>query len=69
MTDQDLIRSLGGPTEVAKRLGYDKKPGGVQRVHNWLSRGIPAKVKLEHADLFLRPAHREQEPIATTHDS
>lgn len=56
MTDQDLIRHLGGPAKLAQLLGYDKRAGGVQRVHNWVSRGIPAKVKLEHADIFLRPA-------------
>lgn len=56
MTDRDLIRQLGGPAKLAQLLGYDKRSGGVQRVHNWVSRGIPAKVKLERADIFLRPA-------------
>lgn len=50
--DRKLIEDLGGPTKVAELLGYEKY-GGVQRVHNWLSRGIPAKVKVEHPDLFL----------------
>ena len=26
---------------------------GVQRVHNWKSRGIPAEVKLSRPDLFM----------------
>lgn len=54
MTDQELITELGGPAKVAEMLGYDKSAGGVQRVQNWMSRGIPAKVKLERPDLFLR---------------
>ena len=51
--DKQLIQSLGGPANVAKTLGYDKL-GGVQRVNNWMSRGIPSKVKLEHPEIFLR---------------
>lgn len=52
MNDAELIQSLGGPAKVADLLGIDKN-GGVQRVFNWLSRGIPPKVKLERPDLFL----------------
>lgn len=58
MTDNDLIRALGGPTKVAELLGYDKAKGGVQRVQNWLERGIPAKVKLDHPHIFLRAQHQ-----------
>lgn len=50
--DAKLIESLGGPSKVAELLGYDKD-GGVQRVHNWIERGIPPKVKLEHPEIFL----------------
>lgn len=50
-TDQELIANLGGPTKLAERLGY-AKAGGAQRVQNWMTRGIPAKVKLDHPDLF-----------------
>lgn len=53
MTDSELIRMLGGPTKVAEMLGYDKAKGGVQRVQNWIERGIPPRVKLDHPDLFL----------------
>lgn len=52
MTDADIIRDLGGPTKVAELLGYDKA-GGAQRVHNWLDRGIPYRVKVERPDLFM----------------
>ena len=50
--DAALIDVLGGPAKLAELLGYDKQQGGVQRVHNWRARGIPAKVKLERPDLF-----------------
>ena len=55
MDDKTIINSLGGPTKVALLLGLDPKNGGVQRVQNWLTRGIPAAVKIKHPDLFLRP--------------
>jgi len=47
-----LIESLGGPTELAKLLGYDIRKGGAQRVANWQRRGIPAEVRLERPDIF-----------------
>lgn len=53
MNDADLIKALGGPTKVAELLGYDKANGGVQRVQNWLTRGIPAQVKVDHPRIFL----------------
>lgn len=52
-TDTELIERLGGPAKLAERLGYDKRAGGIQRVQNWLTRGIPAKVKLQHPEVFL----------------
>lgn len=53
MNDSDLIKHLGGPAKLAERLGYDKE-GGVQRVQNWITRGIPPKVKLEFPQIFLK---------------
>lgn len=55
MTDKDIIVNLGGPAVVAVSLGYDKKKGGVQRVQNWMARGIPPKVRLENPHLFPMP--------------
>lgn len=52
MTDTEIINDLGGPTKVAALLGMDK-PGSVQRVQNWLTRGIPAQVKVDYPHLFL----------------
>lgn len=53
MEDKHRIYELGGPAKVAELLGLDKTRGGVQRVHNWTVRGIPAKEKLARPDLFL----------------
>lgn len=52
--DAKLISELGGPARLADELGFDRRAGGVQRVSNWLHRGIPPKVKLSRPDLFLR---------------
>ena len=52
MNDAERIAMLGGPAKVAKLLGLDAE-GGTQRVHNWIARGIPPRVKLERPDLFL----------------
>lgn len=50
--DRAVIESLGGPAEVARKLGLDPNKGGVQRVQNWMTRGIPARVRLNHLDVF-----------------
>lgn len=50
--DRKLIEDLGGPSKVAELLHFPKQ-GGAQRVQNWLTRGIPAKVKVEHPELFM----------------
>ena len=67
MTDSQIIQNLGGATAVAKRLGFDL-PDGARRVHNWIARGIPARVKLENSRLFnskqaKTPASRAQAAI------
>lgn len=50
--DAELIDNLGGPTKVAEMMGFDLHKGGVQRVTNWKSRGIPSLVRLNRPDLF-----------------
>lgn len=50
--DADIIARLGGPAKVAELLQIDKR-GGVQRVQNWLTRGIPSAVKVKHPALFM----------------
>ena len=52
--DQQIIEDLGGVTKVAKLLKYDLEKGGIQRVSNWMKRGIPAQVKVDHPKLFLK---------------
>lgn len=61
--DSQLIDSLGGPAKVAELLGFDKSDGGIQRVHNWRTRGIPAKVKVDHPDIFM-PERPRRKPSA-----
>jgi hypothetical protein len=51
--DKQLIIELGGPTKVADLLRFDKT-NGPQRVWNWMHRGIPSQVKLDHPEIFLR---------------
>lgn len=51
--DYERIKVLGGAAKVAELLGFDKARGGVQRVHNWRERGIPAAVKVARPDLFM----------------
>lgn len=60
MNDSELIKCLGGPTKVAELLKFEQA-GGVQRVQNWLTRGIPAQVKVDHPEIFMRtwPATKE----------
>lgn len=60
--DATLIEALGGATKVAELLDLrgESKSGGVQRVHNWITRGIPARVKLEHPELFLKAMRRKE---------
>lgn len=60
--DRQIILDLGGPTEVARLLGLDLTRGGVQRVQNWMSRGIPPAVRLQNLELF-GPAP-QQEKVA-----
>lgn len=53
--DAGLIDALGGPAELARRLGF-KSTGGTQRVQNWKTRGIPAAIRLQHQDVFASAA-------------
>lgn len=51
--DANLIDTLGGPTELARKLGYET--GGSQRVQNWKYRGIPEIERLRNPDIFGPP--------------
>jgi len=50
MNAKEIIKSHGGPTALARKLGY--QTNGVQRCANWMRRGIPAAVRLLRPDLF-----------------
>ena len=54
-SDKDLIAQLGGPTILAKKLGFASK----QRVHNWLTRGIPPSIKLAYPTIFLKKTRKK----------
>lgn len=45
--DFETIKSLGGATKVANDFGF-----GVQQVHNWMTRGIPAGVILDNPKFY-----------------
>jgi hypothetical protein len=49
-SDKDLIAKHGGASALAKKLGFASK----QRVHNWMTRGIPPAIKLAYPKIFLR---------------
>jgi len=49
--DSELIDRLGGPAEVARRLGF-AMPKGTQRVQNWKYRGIPPYTRVTRTDVF-----------------
>ena len=51
-SDAELIKSLGGPTKVAQALCSDP-PVSVQRVQNWLTRGIPSHIKVKYPQMFM----------------
>ncbi len=58
--DWHLIQVLGGPAEVARRLGW-KPSGGVQRIQNWKFRGIPEVIRLRRTDVFGRAPAPQKE--------
>lgn len=51
--DYALIQSYGGPTKVARMIGLKGHAGSI-RVWNWQFRGIPAEIKLQYPEIFLR---------------
>ncbi|GAB3388257.1 hypothetical protein [Lysobacter fragariae] len=62
--DADLIAAMGGPSELARKLGFDLAKGGVQRVQNWTVRGIPVLIKYQHPEIFGAPPASRQPTAA-----
>ena len=52
MNDTELISHYGGPAKLARLLGFPEQ-GGVQRIQNWTTRGIPPAVKVQFPEIFL----------------
>ena len=66
MTDTELIAHYGGPAKLARLLGFPEQ-GGVQRIQNWTTRGIPPAVKIQFPEIFLNtptPAPAETKEAA-----
>ena len=67
MTDTELIAYYGGPAKLARMLGFPEQ-GGVQRIQNWTTRGIPPAVKVQFPEIFLNvpkpPARGEEQEAA-----
>lgn len=61
MTDKELIKKLGGVIVVSDYLGVS-----YQCVFNWLSRGIPSKVKVDNKEIFLS---ENPQPINETEEA
>jgi hypothetical protein len=59
-----LIDAAGGPTELARRLGFDKHTGR-QRCSNWRASGIPPMVVRAYMPLFKRIMSRAEKAKAT----
>ena len=52
MDVKTLIHHLGGPTKVARQLGFEGRKGAC-RVSMWISRNrIPAWIQLQNMDFF-----------------
>ena len=52
MQVKEVIHALGGPTKVAKILGFEGRNGAC-RVSMWISRNrIPAEIQLQNLEFF-----------------
>lgn len=47
MNTKERLEKLGGVSAVAKHFGCD-----YQRIYNWIKRGVPSKMVLDHPELF-----------------
>lgn len=65
--DAQRIADLGGAAKVAELLGFERRLGGVQRVHNWTVRGVPPEIRLTRPDLFPIKSKRQAPKTEAAH--
>jgi len=53
MTDREIIEYYGGGTKLARKLGLLTHHDRI-KVNLWKTRGIPAKIKLQYPEIFLK---------------
>ena len=53
MTDKEIIEHLGGSAKLARLLKLEGNYPQI-RVNQWKVRGIPARIKLQYAHIFLK---------------
>ena len=53
MTDSEIIEFCGGSKALCKRLGWSGISQEI-KVYQWKKRGIPAKIKLQYPEIFLK---------------
>ena len=61
MTESEFISLQGGPAALAKKLKYPKVQG-TKTVRHWITRGIPAAVKLKHPFIRKALASKKDQP-------
>ena len=65
MTDQELIKRLGGVKTISQFFNFKHNT-----VNNWVHRGIPAQVKVDYQEYFLtddpKPLKVEESPFDST---
>jgi hypothetical protein len=53
MNDKEIIEYYGGSTKLARKLGLLSHHDAI-KVNQWKVRGIPARIKLQFPEVFLR---------------
>lgn len=53
MNDKEIIEFYGGSSKLARKLGLLSHHDAI-KVNQWKSRGIPARIKLQFPEVFLR---------------
>jgi hypothetical protein len=51
--DTEIIKYYGGSTKLARLLGFTTQ-NDIVKISQWKYRGIPARWKLKHPEIFLK---------------